>query len=73
MHTHAGTHIHVFVVLPPQRVAQLTALAATLLLLAAPAYGYGSIIARYRESPQGFCSPRACYDLFLAFLVVPVP
>lgn len=27
----------------------------------------------YRNSPRGFCSPRACYDLFLSFPAAPLP
>lgn len=67
VHTHQA-HTYASVVLPPQRVAWLTAFGLTLLLLAAPAYSYGSIIARYRETHlRGFCLPRTCYDLFLSF------
>lgn len=72
MHADALLRTHEITILPPQRVAQLIALVLTLLLLAAPAYGYGSIIAPpLRNSPRGFRSPRACYDLFPSFLLCP--
>lgn len=68
---HTDTHIYASVVLPPQRVAWLTAFGLTLLLLAAPAYSYGSIIARYRETHlEAFaCRERATISFYLSPLL----
>lgn len=65
------TYTNASVVLPPQRVAWLTAFGLTLLLLAAPAYSYGSIIARYRETHlEAFaCRERATISFYLSPLL----
>lgn len=69
--TQIHTHTHLSHILPPQRVAWLTAFGLTLLLLAAPAYSYGSIIARYRETYlEAFaCRERATISFYLSPLL----